>query len=117
VTQNAFDFAAFRAAFESRNAIQWSEFYADDAEWLEYRHSDPPSRPNVMRGKAAISDFISRVANSPVSISIDDWLIDGDRMAFRFWVELSDGRKIVEQTFIYTANGRITRQIDVEAWD
>jgi SnoaL-like domain len=117
MASTSFDFGAFRAAFASCDATRWSDFYADDAEWIEYRHADPPSRPNVMRGKRAIADFIDRVANSPIAISIEDWLIDGDRMAFRFWVELSDGRKIIEQTFIYTSNGRITRQIDVEAWD
>ena len=41
-----FDFAGFRTALEARDVAHWLPFYADDAEWLEYRHTNPPrSRP------------------------------------------------------------------------
>jgi len=30
---------------------------------------------------------------------------------------LRDGRRIVEHVIIHYAGGRITRQVDVEAWD
>ena len=31
-----FDFAAFKDAFESRDAQRWAQFYAEEAEWIEY---------------------------------------------------------------------------------
>jgi len=46
----AFDYDAYRAAFEAKDVARWLAFYAEDAEWVEYRHSDPPRAPNVMRG-------------------------------------------------------------------
>ena len=49
----AFDFAGYRRAVERLDVEQWASFYADDAEWIEYRESDPPRAPNVMRGRGA----------------------------------------------------------------
>ena len=46
-----FDYAAFRRAFSGKDAGAWSEFYADDAEWIEYRHDAPPRAPHRMVGK------------------------------------------------------------------
>jgi hypothetical protein len=43
-----FDFAAFRAAVEARDVDRWLPFFADDAEWLEFRHK--ASSPRVMGG-------------------------------------------------------------------
>jgi ketosteroid isomerase-like protein len=48
-----FDFAGFKRAFMEQDVPAWAAYYAEDAQWIEYRH----------------------------------------------------------------ANGRITRQVDVEAWD
>ena len=58
----AFDFAAYRAAFEAKDVPAWLAFYADDAQWAEYRHTDPPRAPSIMRGKAEIGAFLERVA-------------------------------------------------------
>ena len=33
-----FDFSAYKLAFEAKDAGRWIEFFADDAEWIEYRN-------------------------------------------------------------------------------
>jgi ketosteroid isomerase-like protein len=114
---SGFDFAAFRAAFEARDAARWLAFYAPDAEWLEYRASNPPRAPNVMRGRDEIGAFLRGVAASPVEITIENEVIDGRRAAFTIIVEREDGRRIVENIIIDHRDGLVVRQIDVEAWD
>ena len=37
---SAFDLDGFRAAFEARDVERGTAFYADDAEWVEYRHAE-----------------------------------------------------------------------------
>lgn len=88
-----FDFDAFRAALEGRDVERWLPFYADDAEWLEYRHTNPPRSPNVMRGHAR-----RRARGVPRS---------GRR----------GGRRIIENVIVDHRDGRIVRQVEVEAWD
>ena len=112
-----FDFAAFRRAVETKDFVAWIDVYADDAEWTEYRGHNPPRAPNVMRGRGAIAAFLKGVCQAPITLRIEDEIIEGDRAAFRLWVTLSDGRRIIEHTMLDTAEGKITRQVEVEAWD
>jgi ketosteroid isomerase-like protein len=39
---------AYKAAFEARDVERWIAFYADDAQWLEYRPGNPPRAPNII---------------------------------------------------------------------
>jgi ketosteroid isomerase-like protein len=79
----AFDFAAFRAAFEARDLERWQSFHAPNAEWLEYRATDPPWAPNVMHGREEIGDLMRRVAAAPLQIAIANEVIDSRRAASR----------------------------------
>jgi len=60
MTKPTFDFAAFKRAFESQDVDAWLEFYADNAEWVEYRHNAPPRAPNRMLGKAQIGAALAK---------------------------------------------------------
>jgi ketosteroid isomerase-like protein len=114
---STFDFAAFRNAVETRDADRWAGFYDDDAEWLEYRHSNPPRAPNVMRGRKVIDTFIRGVSSSPLGLTIEHEVLDDRRAGFTLVVTREDGRRIVENVILEHRDGRIVRQIDVEAWD
>ena len=112
-----FDFVAFKRACETKDADAWIEYFAQDAEWVEYRHQDPPQRPHRMAGRDEIETFLRQVAIWPITLTIEDELIDADRAAFRTWVGLADGKRIVEHVMLYLDEDKIRRQVDVEAWD
>jgi hypothetical protein len=113
-----FDFNNFRKAFESKNAADWSSYYSDDAEWYEYRQWSPPANPNVMKGKVEIGKFIERVcSNDRIELKISDEVISDSRIAFRLAVSFPDGRMIIENIIADILDGKIIRQVDVEAWD
>jgi ketosteroid isomerase-like protein len=114
---NDFDFVGFKAAMERKDVDSWFGFYADEAEWIEYRHFSPPRDPNRMLGKEQIADFIRRVCSSDVDIIVADEVIASDRIAFSIAVALPDGKRIFEHIIADIENGKITRQVDVEAWD
>ncbi len=115
--ERVFDFAAFRHAFTQQDLATWIAFFADDAQWIEYRHGDPPAAPRMHVGRAQIAQFLVRVKGSKVTLAIEDEVIGPERCAFRVWCTLPDGRRIVEHVIIQHADGLITRQVDVEAWD
>ena len=114
---DGFDFAAFRAAFGGADADAWAAFYADDAEWIEYRYSAPPSAPHRMEGRDRIRVVLEQVIAAGLKAELSEVIDAPGRAAFRVDVELPDGRRIVEHTMIWTDGGTITRQVDVEAWD
>jgi hypothetical protein len=114
---NEFDFVGFKSAMERKDPDSWFGFYADEAEWTEYRHFSPPRDPNRMTTKEQIADFIRRVCSSDVDITIGDEVIASERLAFSIDVALPDGKHIFEHTIADIENGKITRQVEVEAWD
>jgi hypothetical protein len=113
----SFDFAGFKRAFVEQDVPAWAAYFAADGQWIEYKHTHPPRSPRVMNGRREIEEFLARVKSSDVSLEIDDEVIGRDRAAFRVWCTLADGRRIIEHVIIHYANGKITRQVDVEAWD
>ena len=70
-----------------------------------------------MVGRAAIAAFLRQVGNWPIALAIEDEIIAGDRAAFRSWIGQPDGKRIIEHVMLYLDNGKIARQIEVEAWD
>ena len=115
--EGEFDFAAFRQAFVTRDVERWADFFDNDAEWIEYKHSHPPHSPRRMVGKAQIAAFLSQVKASNVSLEIEDEVVSPTRAAFRVWCMLPDGKRIIEHVILNLSGGKITRQVDVEAWD
>ncbi len=67
-----FNFGAFKDAFERKDLERWLPFYADEAEWIEYRHISPPRAANRMIGKQQIAAFLGRVCSANFDITIAD---------------------------------------------
>ena len=112
-----FDFPAFKRALTTQDLAAWIAFFADDAQWIEYRHGHPPASPHVLSGRGQIAQFLVQVKGSNVTLAIEDEVVGPTRAAFRVWCTLPDGRRIIEQVILHHARGRITRQVDVEACD
>ncbi|HWA38702.1 MAG TPA: nuclear transport factor 2 family protein [Burkholderiales bacterium] len=115
--RDRFDFAAFKRAFVTKDVASWAGFFANNAEWIEYRHSHPPHSPRRMVGKTQIEAFLSQVKASNVVLSIEDEVVGPTRTAFRVWCTLPNGKRIIEHVILHFTDGKITRQVDVEAWD
>ncbi|PZS33945.1 MAG: hypothetical protein DLM59_05645 [Pseudonocardiales bacterium] len=113
----AFDYPAYRAAFEARAVEPWLAFYAEDAQWVEYRHTDPPRAPSVMRGRAEIGAFMARVAALPLTIELSREVVGADRIAFACLVTMEDGKQIIEHAIADLRDGLISYHAEVEAYD
>jgi len=112
-----FDFTGFKQAFEAKDTDRWLAFFSEGAEWIEFRHNAPPRNPNRMVGRDQIGAFIARVAGANVQLAISDEVIGPERVAFCVTCTLGSGSRILEHVIIHHADGRIVRQVDVEAWD
>ena len=109
-----FDFASYRAAVEGRDVERWLAFFADDAEWVEYRHK--ASSPRVLRGDE-IARYLDYVTRTDTELAISNEVLGDDRAAFTLTATRPDGRLIVENTILDVRDGLIVRQHEVEAWD
>jgi hypothetical protein len=113
----SFDFGAYKTAVETLNIDAWCSFYAANAEWVSYRHTNPPRDPHILTGSAQIKEFLNRVKANEVRLSISDEVLNPQRSAFCVTCTLPSGYRVIEHVIIHHPEGRITRQVDVEAWD
>ncbi len=116
-SSGSFDFAAFQAAFESTDVPKWLAFYDPHAIWLEYRHGNPPARPNRMQGREQIEAFLRTVAAAGLELHLSHEVVSPRRIAFRVTCHLPDGRTVLEHVMLEVRDGLITEQVDIEAWD
>jgi hypothetical protein len=70
-----------------------------------------------MVGRERIAQFLSSLEGSDIKISLSDEVLGRERVAFSVDVALPDGRSILEHTILHVEDGKIVRQVDVEAWD
>jgi ketosteroid isomerase-like protein len=112
-----FEFVAFKDAFERKDAARWVEFYAEDAQWIEYKPSAPPRAPIRMIGKSQIEEFVEAVSRSNLEITLADEVVGEERAAFSVTCTFPDGRRVYEQVIVQLEDAKIARQVDVEAWD
>lgn len=112
-----FDFATFKVAFEGQDLEAWAACFHPDAQWVEYRHDRPPSKPHVMNGREAIAAYLPAVKAANLALSIEDEMGAGGRYAFRAVATKPNGEQVIEHVMLYVEDGLIRRQVDVEAWD
>lgn len=113
----AFDLEEYADAVVGLDAERWLAFYDAEAEWIEYRHADPPRSPHVMCGVEEIGRFLRGVCAAPLAIEVDNLVADDHGAAFTLTVTRPDEGRIIENVILEHRDGRIVRQIDVEAWD
>ena len=114
---SGFDFPAYKAAFQARDVDRWLEFYADDADWFEFRADHPPRAPHHMHGREQIGAFLRQLADAPMEMALTNEVLAAERSAFTLTVTFGEGGRILGNVIIEHCDGRIVRQTDVEARD
>ena len=112
-----FDIEGFLAAMRDRDAAAWSDFFTPDAQWLVYRHHDPPLDPTRIEGNVAVHDRLREVCGSDAHLHVEDVVVGATSVWMRRMVRLHTGRMVIEHVHLRIDEGRIVREIDVCSWD
>jgi SnoaL-like domain len=110
-------FHALKEAIESRNANGMLEMYADDALMVEYDKRSPPSSPMTLHGKAAIEPLLRDICDREMTHEIDDEVIGDERFSFTETFEYPDGNRVFSAMVCDLSDGKIARQVGLQAWD
>ena len=113
----ALDFEVLRQAIEGRDAETLVDFYAEDAEILTVNRNSTPSSPQVLRGKEEIAEYLRDVCAREMTHRIEDEVVGGNRVAFKEACEYPDGTRVLGAETLELRDGKIARQVNVEAWD
>jgi ketosteroid isomerase-like protein len=115
--KTGFDFEAMRRAIEQLDAEALVGLYADDAELRVVNKSTTPSSPRELRGKEEITEYLRDVCGRAMTHHIENEVVGEDRVAFNEACEYPDGTKVLAATTLDVRDGKVVRQVNVEAWD
>ena len=111
------DFEVLRRGIEGSNAEALIGLYADDAEMITVNKNTTPSSPRVLSGKEEIAGFLRDVCEREMAHRVEDEVVGESRIAFNEACEYPDGLKVLTATTLEVRDGKISRQVNVEAWD
>ena len=111
------DFETLRRAIEERDADTLVGFYADDAKIHTINKSTTPSWPQVLRGKAEISEYLRDVCSREMTHHVEDEVVGENRISFYEACEYPDGTRVLGAQTLEVRDGKIVHQVNVEAWD
>lgn len=109
-------FDAYRAAREGPDRAALLELYAPDAVLIRYNARTPPAAPGRIEGRDAIERLWRRVPADLVH-RLSDEVIGEDGFAFVLTCTYPNGQQVVGTYICDVAEGRVTRELSVEAWD
>ena len=116
-TSGGLDFEALRQAIENLDAELLVSLYADDAEMRTVNRYTTPSSPKVLHGKEEIAEHLADVCGRAMTHRIEDEVVGAERVAFNEVCEYPDGTKVLCAATLEVQEGKIYRQVNVEAWD
>ena len=116
-TSGGLDFEALRQAIENLDAQLLVSLYADDAEMQTVNRYTTPSSPKVLKGKEQIAEYLRDVCGRAMTHRIENEVISEDRVSFNEACEYPDGTKVLCAATLEVQDGKIYRQVNVEAWD
>ena len=111
------DFEALRWAIEEREAETLIGVYAEDAEVRTVNRNTTPSSPQVLRGKEQIAEYLRDVCSREMTHRVENEVLGKRRIAFQEACEYPDGTRVLGAQTLELGDGKIVRQVNVEAWD
>jgi hypothetical protein len=116
-TAGGFDLKALRRAVEEKDAEAMIGLYSDDAELARVDRNNTPSSPMTIRGKEAIGEYYRDVLGREMTHRIEGEVVAEGRAAFHWACEYPDGTRVLSAATAELRDGKIVRQVMVEAWD
>jgi hypothetical protein len=114
---SAFDFESMRRAVEQLDADLLTSLYADDAQMHIVNRYSPPSSPRELHGKEEIAEHLKDVCGRAMTHRVENEVIGEDRVAFNEACEYPDGTRVLAAMTLDVRDGKVVRQVNVEAWD
>jgi hypothetical protein len=111
------DLEALRRGQEDHDVGALSSVYADDAEVTIVDANNPPSRPRTLRGKEEITALWKEILGRGMTHKVERLFATDDQGACRVACEYPDGVRVLCTSVCDLEDGKIAREVIVQAWD
>jgi ketosteroid isomerase-like protein len=112
-----FDLDAFKRGYQEWDIEGLLGLYTDAVELVQIDRDNPPSSPRVRHGKEVFRGMFEHCAAAGVKATVENALAGRDRVAATITCEFPGGRKVVANGIFTLEDGRIVRELDVQAGD
>jgi ketosteroid isomerase-like protein len=116
-TNTSFDLEALRRGYEEWDIEALLSLYSDQVEQVQIDRDNPPSAPRVRRGKDVYRGMFEHCAAAGVKATVENAVAGDDRAAATVTCEFPGGRKMVANAILELRDGRIVRELDIQAGD
>ena len=116
-TTTTFDAAALRRGIEARDASALLDLYADDATIERVDAQNPPSAPARVVGRDAIGALLSDVFERDMTHHVETIAVGPDAVGYTVRCAYPDGTHVLCAAVAELRDGRIAREVGVQAWD
>jgi ketosteroid isomerase-like protein len=116
-TTSTFDAGALRRAFENHDAAGLAALYAHDATVELADAQNTPSRPLRLEGREAIRAHLEDVLAREMTHAVDVVAVGEDAVGYSLRCAYPDGTRVLCAATAQLRDGRIIREIGVQAWD
>jgi ketosteroid isomerase-like protein len=116
-TTSGIDADALRRAFSDRDADALLALYADDATVEVVDHLNQPSAPRRIRGREELRAHLSDVFGRDMTHAVDVVAAAPGALGYLVRCTYADGTKVVCAASAEVRDGRIVREVGVQAWD
>lgn len=117
IPTSSFDAAALRRAYSGRDADSLLAHYADDAMVELVDAQNMPSQPRRLEGKDAIRAHFEDVLARDMTHEVDIVADAGDAIGYVLRCAYPDGTRVVCSATSQLRDGKIEREVVVQAWD
>jgi ketosteroid isomerase-like protein len=108
---------ALRAGYRARDAAKVLGVYAEDVEATIVNRNNPPSRPLVLRGRAALGRMVEDICSREMTHTINETIAGGGSLAYRVECRYPDGCKVIGLYMATLKDGLIVREFSIDCWD
>ena len=109
--------SAYALAIEDRDPQLLISMYAEDCEHILINRNSPPSRPTVLRGRAAVAAMWQEDAGRDMTHRVESMVTSDDRIAWHITCLHPDGTRVAAMGITEIVNGLIRRETTIDCWD
>jgi hypothetical protein len=117
IPTSSFDVAALRRAFADRDADALLALYADDAAIELVDAANTPSQPRRIIGKDALRAHFEDVFSRDMTHELDIVVAGPESLGYSVRCRYADGMRVLCSATAEVHDGRIAREVGVQAWD
>ncbi len=104
-------------AVAARDPDALANLYAETAEMTLFNRNHPPSRPMVIRGRAAIRQLYADLLAIDVAHHTEGVVVGDHEFAFEERCQYPKGGRVAGNCIAQVRDGLIWRQSNVDVWD